>query len=65
MAGVLVKCIGCGLLRQRVQIQIGNNGRGFEYPKGKTPRFGWRFILSSNKMKTPITANPVLPVGFA
>lgn len=23
------------------------NGRGFEYPKGKTPRFGWAF----NNMK--------------
>lgn len=38
------------------------NGRGFEYPKGKTPRFGWRFYLNPTieMTKTPITANPML-----
>ena len=27
--------------------ELAGNGRGFEYPKGKTPRFGWAF----NNMK--------------
>ena len=30
------------------------NGRGFEYPKGKTPRFGWAFI-NMKKVKKEMT----------